>query len=167
MKSICGAMEQQAHHVVPGRSFRTGGPPSYDDGLAVCVESNRMGPDAEHSRIHNQYFDPQASYEAANSSSPGFIPLSRAEDLGSEALEIGTDGRSNREYIRQFLRRYHHGRYGMEPDMLVRGQKGPLSPTQAPNLGNQGAHDQLRFKGDVESAHPLARPIQLRRYALF
>lgn len=145
MQPVCASMGQQAHHVVPDRSFRSAGPgsvrmqgaPSYGEGLAVCVESNRAGPDSEHSLIHNEYYDKTAEAEAINGSHPGLITLGRAEDLGSQALEAGTNGRCPREYIRAALRSYHQGSFGLEPDALVRGQKGPLDPGAAAGLGGQ------------------------------
>ncbi|OAP46079.1 hypothetical protein ATC00_03305 [Sinorhizobium americanum] len=146
MQPICAASGRQAHHVVPDRTFRSGGPtssrlysnaPSKASGAAVCVDSNRMGRDSEHSRIHFDYYDPQAALEAANGNPSGFIRLSRAEDLGSEALEKGTNGRCNKEYIRSYLRNYHQQVFDMEPDTLVRGQKSPLMPDQVENIGNQ------------------------------
>ncbi|APX11588.1 DUF4150 domain-containing protein [Tateyamaria omphalii] len=132
MLPACRALGMQAHHVVPDRSFRVAGPrgarmvggPSYGEGLAVCVESNRVGRDAEHSVIHNVYFDPQADFEARTGSHPPFITLARAEDLGAQALEIGTDGRCRREFIRNELRRYHSSsQFTLEPDTLVRGTR--------------------------------------------
>jgi hypothetical protein len=145
MQPICAAMRRQAHHVVPDRSFRSGAPgsprikdaPSYGAGLAVCVESNRVGRDSEHSIIHNAYYDRTAEREARAGSNPGFITLARAEDLGSQALEAGTDGRCPKEYIRLALRAYHQTAFRMEPDVLVRGQRAPLDAGQSSYLGRQ------------------------------
>jgi hypothetical protein len=145
MQPICARGGMQAHHVVPDRTFRTGNSssarlpgPSKSTGLAVCVEPNVAGPDSEHSRIHNRYYDPTANWESMNGSKPGYIRLSRAEDLGAQALELGTRGRCSKEYIRQALRKYHQKVYGLEPDSWVRGQKPPLSPSQINSPGNQG-----------------------------
>ena len=60
-----------------------------------------------------------------------------AEDLSSQALEIGTDFRCSKEYIRRYLQSYHQGQFRMQPDQLVRGQKSGLTSEQIGAVGNR------------------------------
>jgi hypothetical protein len=134
---------QDAHHVLPDRAFRPGkrgtgafpGGVSEDDGLAVCLESNKLGKEAEHTRAH-EFYDKAEKELSKNPDSPiGLTLLGKAEDLAAESVEKATKGACSKDRLKQQLRDYHNGKFKLSEDSLVRASKTKVPEEAVEHLG--------------------------------
>lgn len=142
---------QDAHHVLPDRAFRPGnrgtgafpGGVSEDDGLAVCLESNKLGKEAEHTRAH-EFYDKAEKELSKNPDSPvGLTLLGKAEDLAAESVEKATKGACSKERLKQQLREYHNGKFKLSEDSLVRASKTKMPEGAAEHLGRPASRVRL------------------------
>ena len=141
------AKGQDAHHVLPDRAFRPGkrgtgafeGGVKEKDGLAICLESNKEGKEAEHTLAHD-YYDKAEKELAANPDSPvGLTLLGKAEDLAAESVEKATKGQCRKENLKEQLREHHQKKFKLKNDVLVRAKKGNLPKGEQELLGTKPA----------------------------
>jgi len=138
-----------AHHVVPNRSFQTstrkankmmpGGVPE-SGGLAICLESNKKGLEAEHTKAHKLYDDAEKKLAKDPSSPEGLALLGQVEDEAAAAVEKATNGQCGKENLKEQLRDHHQKNYKLKPDTQVRATKNPnnLSKESINEMGKNG-----------------------------
>jgi hypothetical protein len=125
-----------SHHVVANRTFQKakgrsgnlmkGGVPE-EDGLAICLETNKNGPKSEHVLAHKDY-DKAEKLLAKNPNSPdGLAKLGELEKKAGDSIEKATNGKCRSEDISKQLRDYHLKKFKLKADTLVRAAKNPNS----------------------------------------
>lgn len=134
IKDECAKKGMDAHHVTPNRTFQTstrrankmmkGGVPE-GDGLSICLETNKNGLEAEHTRAH-KYYDEAEKRLAKDPESPeGLALLGQVEAEAADAIEKATKGQCSKKEIQDQLRDHHQKKYKLKPDTQVRATKNP------------------------------------------
>jgi hypothetical protein len=149
IKDECAKKGMDAHHVVPNRSFQTstrkankmmpGGVPE-SGGLAICLESNKNGLEAEHTKAHKLYDAAEKTLAKDPSSPEGLALLGQVEDQAAAAVEKATNGQCNKENLKEQLREHHQKNYKLKPDTKVRATKNPnqMSQDAKSRMGGRG-----------------------------
>lgn len=142
----CDGEDDQAHHVVADRAFRSVARPDASDlwnqdgyikpmsmgaGLAICLNGNAGTKSTPHGIATDVY-----ETKIARAQNGGMISLGSAEDAGAAGVEQATGGRCKKSDIERQLRNYHQA-LGMGADTWVRGQISPLNGSGSPALGSK------------------------------
>jgi hypothetical protein len=138
-----------SHHVVANRAFQTakgrkgnlmkGGIPE-DDGLAICLETNKNGPTSEHVIAHHEY-DAAEKLLAKDPGSPeGLAKLGQLEKKAGDSIEKATGGKCRSEDIERQLREHHQSKFKLGKGTFVRANKNArgLTKGMTSSMGKSG-----------------------------